>query len=112
MRWSERYLPAIVAAWCASAALFLGVAFAQNPIPDSVTTKALDGLESGGFKGMFWVAAIVAAVFGLALSWLVKKFVDNLQATAAVALEQAKADQKTGDRLTSIENFLRAKGMP
>jgi len=100
----------------ASWALALGVAMcaskalAQSVVPEAIQKEALDGIKQGGFEGMFWVAASVAVVLGLAVAWLVKKFVDHLQATAAVALEQAKADVRTGDRLTAIENGMRAKG--
>ena len=104
----------VVASWGAAVALAMcaSVALAQAPVPEAVQKEALEGLKQGGFEGMFWVAAIVATVSVLTNGWLVKKFVDHLQATAAVALEQAKADLRTGDRLTSMENFLRSKGMP
>lgn len=86
-------------------------ALAQNPVPDAVTNAAVKGFDEGGYKAVA-IVALVGCVAAASLSiWLIKTLVAHMQAGAAVALEQAKADVRTGDRLAAIENGLRAKGV-
>lgn len=86
-------------------------ALAQNPVPDSVTNAAVKGFDDGGYKAVA-VVALAGCVAAASLAiWLIKTMVAHMQAGANVALEQAKADVRTGDRLTAIENGLRAKGI-
>ncbi len=101
----------IVGSWGLAVGLAMCASEALAQVPEAVQKEALDGIKQGGFEGMFWLAAGVAAVLGFAVAWLVKKFVDHLQAASAVALEQAKADVVTGRELTDIKNGLRAKGV-
>jgi hypothetical protein len=93
-------------AMCASQALAQGVA----GVPDSVTSKALEGFDDGGFKAVAVVALAGVVALGALSFWLIKALVSHLKAGADVALEQAKADVRTSDRLAAIENVLRARG--
>lgn len=102
------------AAWGAVVGLAMCAreALAQSPIPDSLTNAGLKGFDDGGYKAVAVVALAGCMATGSLALWLIKTLVAHMQAGAAIALEQAKADVLTGARLTAIENFLRAKGMP
>lgn len=91
--------------------LAVAIAVAIGQVPDAVTNEAVKAFDEGGYKAVAIVGLVGCAAVGALAFWLIKALVAHLKAGADIALEQAKADVRTGDRLTAIENGLRAKGI-
>lgn len=84
---------------------------ALEQVPQAVTDEAVKAFDQGGYKAVAIIELAGCVALGALCFWLIRALVSHLKAGADVALEQAKADVRTSDRLTAIENGLRAKGI-